>query len=112
MRVTAEERRKASDYSDFGALVVALKDAVTVLQRITKRPKWEALLCENRVNILADRIDAHVSGDSGEYLASVWTENGKEMWDCDCPHGAYTAKPCSHVQALRTIWKPTIGDKQ
>ena len=77
------------------------------MSRITD--KAARLLTERRVVVLADRIDAHVTGDSGDHLTSIWQDDsGRLVWDCDCEYGNHHAKACSHVEALRLIWRPTL----
>jgi uncharacterized Zn finger protein len=69
--------------------------------------KAHALIASRRVSILADRLDAHVRGDSGQtYLVSVWSEGGHIVSECSCPAGSLTHRTCSHALALRSVFNP------
>lgn len=70
------------------------------------RDKATRYLTEGRVSILADRVDAHVRGDEGEYFASVWLDGRELRTACTCPAGAKWKANCSHVQTLLRVWHP------
>ena len=113
MRVTAAEREKARQYTDFGALTLALKDAVTELQRITKRDKADVLLVERRVRILtADESSctADVVGDSGDYRVSIYRDGNVLVRECSCGYGKVhpILGGCSHTKAVDMVWREGI----
>ena len=113
MRTTAEERRRAAAYTDFGALTLALKDAVMELRKLTKRDKADVLLCERRVRILtADETSctADVVGDSASYRVSTYRDGNVLVRECTCDFGKVhpVLGGCSHTKAVDKVWREDI----
>ena len=114
MRLTADQRKKAASYTDFAALVVALREGVAELKRANKRPKWEALLTERRVNIIGanrEKVRADVTGDSGTYRVDIYRDGGRLTRECSCEAGRHhpIAANCHHVRAVQAVWTAPPG---
>ena len=110
MRVTPEERKRATAYTDFAALVEALRDATEQLHRLTKRSKAETLLVERRVRVLAadeTSCAADVIGDSGTHRVSIFRDGNTLVRECSCDYGQVhpVLGGCSHTKAVEYVWR-------